>query len=68
MKTELVDVCLIRVGDTIVHRGEIRTVSGNNIKRNRFMGTTLFGDSYRLGYKKVVRIRYENHPLFNMQS
>lgn len=51
-----VHISEIRVGDTILHNGEIKTVSGNNIKNCSFMGKTLFGDSYNLGHKLVVKV------------
>ncbi len=51
-----IHISKVRVGDTILHNGEVKTVSGNNIKRSEFMGITLFGDSYSLGYKLVTRI------------
>lgn len=48
----------INVGDTIMHNGEIKTISGNNLKRDSFMGTSLFGDSYNLGHKLVELITF----------
>lgn len=36
-------------GDTVLRDGLFRTVSGNNIKRCGFMGTTIWGDSYHIG-------------------
>lgn len=56
MKTIEVHISSIVAGDTIMHNGEMKTVSGNNIKFDSFMGTTLFGDSYSLGYKKVTKV------------
>lgn len=56
MKTIEVHISTIVAGDTIMHNGEMKTVSGNNIKFDSFMGTTLFGDSYRLGHKKVTKV------------
>nr|WP_298657072.1 hypothetical protein [uncultured Flavobacterium sp.] len=56
MVTEQVYIEQIRVGDTVLHNGEVLTVSGNNLKRSEFMGITLFGNSYNLGYKLVTRI------------
>lgn len=44
----------VRVGDTVLHNGEEKTVSKCNIKTGGFCGTTLFGDSYNCGYKKVI--------------
>lgn len=56
MTTEQVHISKIRVGDTILRDGVMTTISGNNIKTCPFMGTTLFGDSYNLGYKLITRI------------
>ena len=52
-KFEYVDISLIKASDLIEHDNDIRTVTKTNIKG---MGKTLFGDSYRLGYKKVKRV------------
>lgn len=46
----------INIGDTIMHNGEIKTVSGNNLKRDSFMGTSLFGDSYSIGNRLVEQV------------
>jgi hypothetical protein len=56
METIEIHISLIVVGDMIIHNGEMKTVSGNNIKVDSFMGTTLFGDSYKIGYKKVIKV------------
>lgn len=48
----------VKAGDTILHNGEVKTVSGNNIKDNPFIGKTLFGDSYNLGYKQVQMVNF----------
>jgi len=55
-KLESVNISQISVGDTIEHGGHLRTISGNNIKRDSFIGITLFGDSYHLGNKPVVKV------------
>ena len=56
-KIKLVHKSLIGIGDTILcSDGHVRTVCRNNIKRSEFMGKTIFGDSYRLGYQKVKKI------------
>ena len=55
-ETEEIHIDRLRVGDTIIHNGEVMTVSGNYLKRNGFMGTTVFGDSYNSGRKLVTRI------------
>ncbi|MBA1203636.1 hypothetical protein G7009_18095 [Pseudomonas capeferrum] len=49
---------MIRSGDTVFHNGELRTVCNSDIKRGGFMGTSLFGDSYRLGYLPVQLVRF----------
>lgn len=54
--TEQVHIDTINAGDTVIHEGEMKTVSGASIKRGGFMGTTLFGDSYRLGHQKVTKV------------
>lgn len=51
-----VHISQIKAGDTVLHNGEVKTVSGTDIKQDKFMGTTLFGDSYLLGNKKVTKV------------
>lgn len=41
----------VKVGDIVFHDGEWRTVGKEDIKEDAFMGRTIFGDSYQLGYK-----------------
>ena len=53
---EKVHISNIRAGDTIMFEDKMTTVSNSNIKYCSFMGITLFGDSYNLGYKLVTRI------------
>ena len=52
---EEVNIKDIRIGDTVLHEGFERTVGKNNLKSSEFMGITLWGDSYNLGYKPVKR-------------
>jgi hypothetical protein len=54
-----VHISTIRGGDTVMHNGEMKTVSFNNIKRDSFMGSSIFGDSYKLGRKKVQKIIFK---------
>ena len=64
-KIALVHIDDIKIGDTIIcEDGEMRTVCKNNIKYSGFMGTTIFGDSYHSGYKKVKKVLFFN-PLVN---
>jgi hypothetical protein len=53
---EQVHITEIRSGDAIMHNGELKTVCNRTLKYSSFMGVTLFGDSYNLGYKKVTRV------------
>lgn len=58
MEQTQVHISQIRSGDTILHNGEIKTVSGTDIKYSEFMDKTLFGDSYHIGYKLVTKINF----------
>lgn len=49
-----VHIGTIRSGDTIEHNGILKTVCAKDIKNAPFMGTTIFGDSYRLGNTPVI--------------
>ncbi len=57
-KEEQIHISQISAGDTILHNGEMCTVSNTNIKNSTFMGKTLFGDSYRSGTKLVTRLQF----------
>ena len=58
-KTTPTHIDHIRPGDTVIHEGELMTVSAANIKKGGFMGATLFGDSYRLGTKPVELVIFD---------
>lgn len=47
----------IRPGDTVLIDGHLKTVSHNDLKRG-FVGTTLWGDSYKLGTVPVQRVTF----------
>lgn len=51
-------VDLIRPGDTVLIDGQLKTISPSSIKRG-FMGTTLWGDSFRLGTVPVQRVTFK---------
>jgi hypothetical protein len=51
-----VHISSIQPGDVIFHDGSDRTVCPKDIKQCYFMGTTVFGDSYHLGYRKVKKV------------
>lgn len=52
---EPVHISTIAPGDTIEHNGCLITVCKSDIKTGGFCGTTLFGDSYNMGYRKVAK-------------
>lgn len=54
MKTKKVHISTINQGDTVIHRGHLMTVGKSDIGYSSFMGWTLFGDSYKLGYEPVI--------------
>lgn len=58
-KTMFVNISRISPGDTIVLDGKITTVNKENIKKCSFMGTTLFGDSYKLGSELVEKVIFK---------
>lgn len=45
-----------RQGDTILHNGELKTLTNSYIKRCPFMGVSIWGDSYQCGNKPVIRV------------
>ena len=55
-KLKPVHISQISAGDTIEHGGKLTTVCANNIKRDSFMGVSLFGDSYNSGAKLVNKV------------
>ena len=50
-----VHINTINVGDIIMFDGVLRTVGKDDIKYSSFMGKTIFGDSFHLGYKFVEK-------------
>lgn len=56
-------ISTIKAGDTILHDGDLKTVSNSNIKTGGLLGITIFGDSYHSGYKPVkLAIIYHAKP------
>ena len=53
MKTKMIHKSEVKIGDTVIHNGELRTVGKETFGGDEFMGLTLWGDSYRCGYKMV---------------
>ena len=56
---ENVHISLIKVGDAILHDGKVRTVCKDNIQEGGFMGRSIFGDSYSIGYRLVQRVVFK---------
>ena len=54
-----VHISTIKGADTVIHKGEMKTVSFNNIKRDAFMGTPIFGDSYKIGKTPVKKVIFK---------
>ena len=55
-KEVLININNIKQGDTIKHNGVLTTVCKKDIKYCSFIGYTIFGDSYKCGYKPVIKI------------
>lgn len=58
LKVTEVRIEVIKPYDTVVHNNEVKTVTKKDIKYNKFIGFTLFGDSYNLGMRKVKLVRF----------
>ena len=55
-----VDIQDVKIGDTIIDNDDkIKLVSQGNLKYDKFMGLTLFGDCYKLGTQKVRKLIYK---------
>ena len=56
----LTDIKDIVIGDTIIDNDDkIKLVSQGNLKYDKFMGLTLFGDCYKLGTQKVRKLIFK---------
>ena len=55
---EEVHISQIQPGDTIFYDNKVRTVCKKDIKHGGFCGTTIFGDSFISGRKKVTKILF----------
>ncbi len=58
MKIEEIHIREIKVGDTIIHQGEQRTVCRRAFAYDAFVGVLLWGDSYNMGSIKVRRVTF----------
>jgi predicted PP-loop superfamily ATPase len=68
MKIKEKNIKDVIVGDLILCSDNIiRTVSANKIKQCAFMGISIFGDSYALGYKPVKVVEnYSSNKSFDL--
>lgn len=57
IKTE-VHKSFIVVGDTVIHNGVMRTVGEKDLNYHVGLGITLFGDSYKVGWKLVTKVNF----------
>lgn len=48
----------IKIGDTVLHGGKLLTVGRRDIKSGYGKDTSLFGDTYLLGRKPVIKVLY----------
>jgi hypothetical protein len=55
---EEVHISAVRVGDTVIHNGHLKTVSRSSLGSDGLFGVTLWGDSYRAGSAFVKRVRF----------
>lgn len=55
---EKIHISQIRLGDSVLHNGEVKTVCGRTLNNCPFMGISIFGDTYNLGYKLVTRVNF----------
>ena len=46
----------INCGDMILFDGKIKTVCKKDIKYSEFMGITIFGNSFKLGYQLIKKV------------
>jgi hypothetical protein len=61
-KVVLTHINNIEVGDTVEIDGELKTVGKDDIKSDSFLGRTLFGDCFSLGYEPVRKVIFPNQP------
>ena len=71
-KTVEIHVSLVKPGDTVMYRGQMRTVSKSNMSHDPFMGHKLFGDNFMCGLEPVSLVVFPRfyqgkqvNPAFN---
>jgi len=58
MEITEVSISKIKVGDTVIHHGQQRTVCIRAFGYDPFVGVLLWGDSYNMGNTKVKKITF----------
>ena len=58
MKITEVHINQIKVGDTIIHHGQLRTVCRRAFGYDSFHGILLWGDSYNGGHTTVQKVTF----------
>lgn len=48
----------VKVGDTVIHHGVVKTVCKRSFSENNFVGVMIWGDSYNLGRTPVKIVIY----------
>lgn len=56
MPYKLVHISTIRPGDVVIHGEKERTVGKKDVRHGGFMGSSIFGDCYRLGQVPVKKV------------
>ena len=56
MITKKTHITKVKSGDTVLHLGEVKTLSESAIERGGFMGDRIWGDCYQCGSKPVFVI------------
>lgn len=59
VKPTMIQLDQVRIGDTVLHDGKLKTISRSNIKHDPFMGIIIFGDSYHIK-RKVIKCKIFN--------
>jgi len=54
-----VHISTLKVGDTVKHDGKVMTLGKGNVKRCPFMGTSIYGDSYKIGRVPVKKVLFK---------
>lgn len=56
----------VRPGMTIYHNDQFATVGKNDITKDKFMGLSVFGDTYKVGTRPIVMILFKVPTAFGV--